>query len=295
MIPDSSFLIGTGVALITPFNVDLQVDYKGLEKLINKMISGGVNYLVVLGTTGETATLTQSERQDILSFCKEIVAQRVPIILGIGGNNTAEVIHQFSEFKLEGVSAILSVSPYYNKPTQEGIYHHYAQIAKNSPLPIILYNVPGRTGSNISANTTLRLANDFQNIIGIKEASGNLEQCMVILKDKPNEFKVISGDDLLTLPLLFLGAEGVISVAAMGAPKKFSAMVKGAIEKNDINNAIKYHYDLIQMMQLIFEEGNPGGIKALLKIQGVCDDHLRLPLYPVSSTLRDKLSLLDLE
>jgi 4-hydroxy-tetrahydrodipicolinate synthase len=281
---------GTGVALVTPFLADGSVDFVGLENLVNRCIVGGVEYLVVLGTTGESATLTTAEKALVLSEVKRINAGRVPIIYGAGGNNTQAVIDSFSTTDLDGVYALLSVSPYYNKPTQEGIYQHYKAIATASPLPIILYNVPGRTSSNISAATTLRLARDFKNISAIKEASGNMEQIMEIIKNKPEGFEVISGDDNLTYAMIALGAKGVISVSGQGMPKIFSQMVRNALA-GKWQDALAAHYDLFDFTNMLFAEGNPGGIKAALKALNVCEDHLRLPLWKISTDLYMKIEL----
>lgn len=281
---------GTGVALVTPFKADGSVDFAGLENLVEHCITGGVEYLVVLGTTGESATLTKSEKSEVLDAVKRTNKNRVPIVLGIGANNTAEVIDSMKAANLDDVFAILSVSPYYNKPTQEGIYQHYKAISQASPLPIILYNVPGRTASNISAATTLRLANDFKNIIAIKEASGDIEQIMEILNNKPEGFEVISGDDNLTFPMIALGAKGVISVSGQGIPSVFTKMVRSALAGN-ITEARVGHFALFAFTKMLFAEGNPGGIKAALKIQGICEDHLRLPLWKISTDLYMKLEL----
>ena len=281
---------GTGVALVTPFNADGSIDFIGLENLVNHCIVGGVEYLVVLGTTGESATLNSEEKALVLREVKRINAGRVPIIYGAGGNNTQAVIDSFSTTDLDGVYALLSVSPYYNKPTQEGIYQHYKAIATASPLPIILYNVPGRTSSNISAATTLRLARDFKNISAIKEASGNMEQIMEIIKNKPEGFEVISGDDNLTFAMIALGAKGVISVSGQGMPKIFSQMVRNALA-GKWQEALSAHYDLFDFTNMLFAEGNPGGIKAALKALNICEDHLRLPLWKISTDLYMKIEL----
>lgn len=279
---------GTGVAIVTPFNKEENVDYKSLEKLIEQLISGGVEYLVVQGTTGESVTLSTEEKIAVFDFVAEINKKRVPLVLGIGGNNTGEIIKNFSYFNFENADAILSVSPYYNKPTQEGIFRHYKTIAAESPKPIILYNVPGRTASNISSDTTLRIANEIPNIIGIKEASGDLNQMMKIIKNKPENFLVISGDDAITLPLIAAGGDGVISVVANAFPKKFSDMVRACL-KGNFNEARKNHYQLLSFTEMIFSEGNPGGVKAALKILGICDDVMRLPLVNISSSLFEKI------
>ena len=281
---------GTGVALVTPFNADGSIDFIGLENLVNHCIVGGVEYLVVLGTTGESATLNSEEKALVLREVKRINAGRVPIIYGAGGNNTQAVIDSFSTTDLDGVYALLSVSPYYNKPTQEGIYQHYKAIATASPLPIILYNVPGRTSSNISAATTLRLARDFKNISAIKEASGNMEQIMEIIKNKPEGFEVISGDDNLTFAMIALGAKGVISVSGQGMPKIFSQMVRNALA-GKWQEALSAHYDLFDFTNMLFAGGNPGGIKAALKALNICEDHLRLPLWKISTDLYMKIEL----
>ena len=281
---------GTGVALVTPFNANGSIDYNGLERLVNHCIRGGVEYLVVMGTTGESATCTAEEKAEVLVAVKRMANNRVPIVYGIGGNNTQAVIDNIAKADLEGVYAILSVSPYYNKPTQEGIYRHYQAIAENCPLPIILYNVPGRTSSNLTAATTLRLANDFENIIAVKEASGNMEQIMEIIQNKPDGFEVISGDDNLTFPMLALGAVGVISVSGQGIPTVFTQMVRDVLA-GKYDAARRAHYELFAFTQMLFAEGNPGGIKAALKVQGICEDHMRLPLWNVSTDLYMKIEL----
>ncbi len=281
---------GTGVALVTPFTETGAVDFNGLTNLVNHCINGGVEYLVVMGTTGESATLNANEKAEVLAKVKSVNHGRVPIVYGAGGNNTQAVIDTINSADLDGVSAILSVSPYYNKPTQEGIYRHYEAISEASPLPIILYNVPGRTSSNISAATTLRLARDFDNIIAVKEASGNMEQIMEIINNKPDGFEVISGDDNLTYPMITLGAKGVISVSGQGVPAIFTQMVRDALA-GKYDDALTAHYRLFNFTKLLFEEGNPGGIKAALKAQGICGDTLRLPLWNVSTDLYMKLEL----
>ncbi len=280
---------GTGVAMVTPFKADGSVDFPGLKKLIDHIIDGGVEYLVSLGTTGETATLTKEEKQDIWDFTIETVAGRVPLVAGIGGNNTAEIEETLRNFNPEGFDAILSVSPYYNKPSQEGIYQHYKAIAEASPLPIILYNVPGRTGSMVSAETIIRLANDFKNIIAVKEASANFDQFNKIAKEKPEDFMLISGDDPITLPMIALGAVGVISVVGNALPKAFSTMVRMCLAGNFVE-AQPLHYSLLEFTNLCFVEGNPAGVKSALKQLKVCDDYLRLPLVPVSNSTKDKIS-----
>ena len=272
---------GTGVAIVTPFQADGQVDYNGLTNVINHLINGGVEYLVSLGTTGENVTLSAEEKQKIWIHTAEVTAGRVSLIAGIGGNNTHDIVEQIKQFNIKGYDAILSASPAYNKPTQEGIYQHYKAIAENSPLPIVLYNVPSRTGSNINPETTVRLANDFKNIIGIKEASGNFDQFNQIMRDKPEGFLFISGDDPVTLPMMALGAVGVISVIANALPRQFSDMVRLCL-KGDYKAAQKPHSDLIDFTRLMFIEGSPAGVKTALKHLGVCGDTLRLPLVQVS-------------
>lgn len=279
---------GTGVAIVTPFNTDKSVDYIALEKLVNHLISNGIDYLVVQGTTGESVTLSKQEKEETLAFVIKINDGRLPIVLGIGGNCTASVVEAFKSTDITGVDAILSVSPYYNKPTQEGIYQHYKAIAEVSPLPIILYNVPGRTSSNVLPETTLRLANDFDNIIAVKEASGNLEQSMEIIKNKPANFLVISGDDALTLPMIASGGNGVISVIANAFPKGFSDMVSAALN-NDMETARALHYKYFEMIHYLFVEGNPAGVKAALKELAIMNDTVRLPLVTVSNETNNKI------
>lgn len=279
---------GTGVALVTPFNNDQSVDYIGLEHLLNHVINGGVDYLVLMGTTGESTSLSKDEKIKVIDFCKEINNDRLPIVLGIGGNNTAQVIYDIESIELNGIDAILSVSPAYNKPSQEGIYQHYKLISEASSVPIILYNVPGRTASNILSETTLRLANDFKNIVAIKEASGDLDQIMYILKKKPANFLVLSGDDALTLPMLYMGAEGVISVIGQSHPKDFSNMVSNAISGNkDLANQL--HYKLYELYKSIYAEGNPVGIKACLELLNICNANVRLPLVEASNKIKNDL------
>ncbi len=282
-------LEGVGVAMVTPFDSNGNVDYPGLEKLTNHLIDQGADYLVVQGTTGESATLNTQEKKDVLQKVKDVNAGRLPIVLGIGGNNTSLVLEQIKSADLNGVSAILSASPYYNKPTQEGIYQHFKVLAEASPLPIILYNVPGRTASNLTADTTLRLARDFDKIIAIKEASANMDQVMEIIEKKPADFMMISGEDALTLPIIACGGVGVISVVANAYPGQFAEMVR-ATRDGDLEKARKLHYLLLEFIGLLFSEGNPGGIKSALKAMGICEDHLRLPLWPVSEELDQKIA-----
>lgn len=279
---------GTGVALVTPFKSDGSVDHSGLKTVIDHIINGGVEYLVSLGTTGETATLTSDEKKAVWDTTLEHVAGRVPLVAGIGGNNTAEVIHDLKRFDSKGFDAVLSVAPYYNKPTQEGIYQHYKAIAEVSNIPVILYNVPGRTGVNISAETTLRLAHEFSNITAIKEASGNFDQFNKIIKEKPEEFLFISGDDPITLPLIAMGAVGVISVVANALPEIFSTMVRMCLDGKFIE-AQPLHYSITEITSLFFCEGNPAGVKAALSLLGICGDEVRLPLVTMSEASSQKI------
>ena len=260
-------------------------------QLVDRMIDNGINYLVALGTTGESVALSSDEKMAVLGLVVDQTEGRVPVILGLGGNNTNDILNSFSHYDFDGVEAILSVSPYYNKPSQKGLYQHYKMIANRSPVPVILYNVPGRTSSNISAETTLRLAYDIDNIIGIKEASGDLEQCMDIIKNKPEGFLVISGDDALTLPLIAIGADGVISVVANIFPEDFSGLVNSALRGN-MKLAREYHYKLIDIIENLFVEGNPAGVKAAMEIMHNSEANLRLPLTPVSRATHNKLSRL---
>lgn len=280
---------GVGVALVTPFTQTKAIDTISLGKLIDFVIDNGVDYIVSLGTTGETATLSKEEQQEVLDFTIKQVNKRVPIVAGFGGNDTTALIKRIKEANLEGITAILSASPYYNKPSQEGIYQHYKALAENSPLPIILYNVPGRTSKNINAATTIRLAQDFKNIIGIKEASGNLLQCMEIVNKKNREdFFVVSGDDALTVPMIAIGMTGVISVVANAFPKTFTQAVHTALQGN-FTESQKYHYQLLDIINLLFEDGNPGGVKAALQHLGICTETMRLPLVPINKTVRSQL------
>ncbi len=280
--------IGTGVAMITPFNENKQIDFPAFAKLINDLIAGGVDYLLVMGTTAESACLSEKEKTKILEFAKKEINSRVPIMYGIGGNDTAEIINRIKTASLNGVDGILSVAPYYNKPNQEGLYQHFAQIAKASPIQIILYNVPGRTGVNILPETVAKLAKDFDNITAIKEASGSIEQMMKVIKLTPESFTVISGDDALTLPLIALGGEGVISVAANVFPKEMSQLVKFALHK-DFDNAKPIHYKLLDSISNMFAEGNPCGAKEYLAQQNRIKNELRLPMVPASKILSEKI------
>lgn len=282
---------GTGVALVTPFDKNGLVDYGALGRIIDYNITGGVNYFVVLGTTGESVTLNKQEKNDIYAFVSKHVNGRVKLVAGIGGNDTAEVAHAMEAFTYKGYSAILSVNPYYNKPTQEGIFQHYNVLLKATPLPIILYNVPGRTASNIAHETALKLANASDKIIAIKEASGNFSQIMRLVQQQPDHFRVISGDDNITLPMISVGAIGVISVVAQAYPATFSQMVNNALDGH-YNSAQKHHYKLLDAMELLFAEGNPGGVKAALHAMGLCENNLRLPLVPASENLYMKIAAL---
>jgi len=276
---------GTGVALITPFHNYGTIDFGSLEKVINHVINGGVDFVLALGTTSEAATLTSDEKTAVVNFIIEIVNKRVPIMVGCGTNSTHSAVDMIKSETFDHIDGILSVAPYYNKPNQKGLYNHFKMIAGASPVPVILYNVPGRTCSNISAETVIRLAKDFDNIVGVKEASGNMNQIMKILKDKPKDFKVFSGDDLLTYPMMTLGADGVISVAAMGYPKEFSEMVR-LIKKQNLEKALEIHFSLMDFVKYIFEDGNPGGIKAALSMMNLIKYNLRLPLVKVNKALQ---------
>lgn len=279
------------MAIVTPFNNDFSVDYPALEKITDYIITNGVNYIVVLGTTGESVALTKDEKKQVVKTVIKAATGRVPIVIGIGGNFTQEIVETIQHTDFAGIDAILSVSPYYNKPNQTGIYEHYKAISKASPLPIIMYNVPGRTSMNVSSETTLRLAHDFSNIIATKEASGNMTQISEILRDKPEGFSVISGDDGLTLPMISLGAVGVISVIANSHPKEFSIMVDEAIGGN-YRLARKFHLSLVETINQYFVEGSPAGVKAALEIMGLCKNVVRLPLTPVSEKTYNKIKQL---
>lgn len=282
-------LIGTGVALITPFKKDFSVDVEALKKIVDFQVEGGIDYLVVLGTTAESATLTKDEKQLVIDTVIEANAGRLPLVLGVGGNNTAEVVAELKERDLSAFTAVLSVSPYYNKPTQEGIYQHFKMVAEASPLPIILYNVPGRTASNMLPSTVIRLAKDFKNIVGIKEAAGDIVQAMKLIQHKPEGFLVISGDDMVTLPMVLAGGAGVISVIAEGFPRQFSDMVRLGLERK-VDEAYRLHYQIADAIDMIFEQGNPGGIKVVFRELGLCEDTVRLPLVNVDKDLDNRLS-----
>lgn len=280
---------GTGVALITPFNTDGSVDYPALERLINHLVNGGIDYLVSLGTTGETTTLSKDEKKKVWEFTAEINNGRLPLVAGIGGNDTLNVAADIKAFEASKFSAILSVSPYYNKPSQEGIYQHYKYLSEISPLPIMLYNVPSRTGINMAPETTCRLAHDFKNLIGIKDAAGSFDHFNQLMRDKPKDFMVISGDDPAALPLMSMGAAGVISVIGNAFPKQFSDMIRLCL-KGDFQKATPAHLSLLEFTRLCFAEGNPVGVKAALKQMGICDDGVRLPLVKASENLNTLIS-----
>jgi len=284
----SEQLKGTGVAIITPFTSGEAVDYGSLERVINHVIEGGVDYIVSLGTTGETPTLSAEEKLDIIRFTFEKVAQRVPVVVGVGGYDTRDVVKRLETCPLEQAAAVLSVSPYYSKPSQEGLYQHYKMVAAASPKPVILYNVPARTGRNITADTTLRLARDVENIVAIKEASGDLSQCMHIIRHKPADFVVVSGDDNLALPQIACGMDGLISVAANFMSRDVSEMVKAA-RAGDFDKARALHYRMIEGFDLMFAENNPAGIKAFLYEAGLCENRFRLPVVPVSGALQQHI------
>lgn len=288
MSKQSKQFIGTGIALVTPFLKNGNIDFKSLEKIVNHVIKGKCDYLVALGSTGESAVLSREERKQVLDCVVKTTNKRLPVVLGLGGNNTLEILRAYDDYNFNGVDAILSVSPYYNKPSQEGIIKHYKTISK-APVPLILYNVPSRTGSNMKASTTLEIAHTVSNIIGMKEASGDFEQTMFIIRDKPKDFLVISGDDAITLPLIAVGAEGVISVIGNAYPKEWSTMVNLAL-KGDFEKAKKIHYKLLPFLSLIFAEGNPAGVKSALQCMGICEDGLRLPLTQVSKQLAVRIS-----
>ena len=280
---------GTGVAIITPFREDGSVDFKSLEKLLQHVTGNGVDYIVALGTTGESVTLSKDEKKAIVNFVVDVINKQIPVVVGMGGNNTQDVINSIKSWDFEGIDAILSVAPFYNKPSQRGIFLHFKSIADVSPVPVIIYNVPGRTGSDINAETTVRLSKEVKNIVAIKEASGNMSQIMHILKNKPKNFKVLSGDDLLTLPMIALGGSGVISVIANAYPKEYSDMVRFALA-GEITQACDLHYKMLEMIRAIFTEGSPSGIKAVLEIMGISGNHLRLPLTPVTQEHYNKIA-----
>ena len=272
---------GTGVAIVTPFKNDLSIDFSALGRVIKHIIDGGVNYIVALGTTGESVTIAKEEKKAIISYIVEAVDGRIPVVAGIGGNNTQEIINSIKHTSFEGVDGILSVAPYYNKPSQRGLFQHFKAIANCSPVPVIIYNVPGRTACNISADTCLELAHECENIIAVKEASGDMTQIMKIIKGKPENFSVISGDDMLTIPIIAAGGSGVISVLGNAFPSECSEIVSNAL-KGNFKTAREIQFRFIEMTELLFVEGNPAGVKAMLNLMNLCNNTLRLPLVPVS-------------
>lgn len=286
----NSKFLGTGVALITPFKSDLTIDHDALVNIVNFNIENGVEYLVICGTTAESVTLTKEEKKAIIATISKTANGRVPLVLGIGGSNTALVVEEIKTTDFTNIDAILSVSPYYSKPTQEGMYQHFKAIAESSPIDILLYNVPGRTSRNMEVNTTLRLANDFKNIIGVKEAGNNVSQYLELIKHKPEDFLIISGDDDLALGIVLAGGAGVISVIGQGFPKEFSAMIRLGLN-GKAKDAYKLHFRLMDVIGYIFEENNPAGIKAVFEALGLCQDSVRLPLVPASKALKDKIKM----
>jgi 4-hydroxy-tetrahydrodipicolinate synthase len=283
-------LIGTGVALATPFKQDFSIDTEALIRIVNFSIDGGVEYLVVLGTTAENATMSQTEREFVIQTIVEANNGRLPLVLGVGGNNTMEVVEELKTRDLSKFSAILSISPYYNKPTQEGIYQHFKAVAEASPIPVILYNVPSRTGSNVLPSTVMRLANDFKNIVAIKEAAGDMIQAMQLLKDKPKDFLVLSGDDMIALPMILAGGSGVISVIAQGFPKEFSEMMRLGLNRK-VDDAFKLQYLFADCIDMIFEQGNPAGIKQVFKSLGIAENTVRLPLVNADESLANRIDV----
>jgi len=282
-------LIGTGVALVTPFKKDFSIDFEALQRIVNFSIDGGVEYLVVMGTTAENATLTQSEKESVIKAVIEINNGRLPLVLGVGGNNTMQIVEELKTRDFSAFEAILSVSPYYNKPTQEGIYQHFKAIAEASPIPVILYNVPARTSSNMLPSTVIRLANEFDNVVAIKEAAGDMAQALQLIKNAPKNFLVISGDDMIALPIVLAGGAGVISVIGQGFPKEFSEMIRLGLNRK-VNEAFKTQYFLSDCIDMIFEQGNPAGIKHVFQALGVADNTVRLPLVAVDDSLANRLN-----
>ena len=280
--------LGTGIAIVTPYNQDGSVDHEALKKIVNFNVENGTNYIVISGTTGESVTITKQEKKEIIKTIKEANANRLPLVLGVGGNNTAAVIEEINATDLSDFAGILSVSPYYSKPTQEGMYQHFKAIAEACPVPIILYNVPGRTSKNMEPTTVLRLANDFENIVAVKEAGNNLQQYYELLRDKPEDFSIISGDDDLALGVVLAGGAGVISVIGQAFPKEFSKMIQLGLE-GKAKDAYNIHFKLMEIVGLIFSENNPAGIKAVLKTLDLCSDKVRLPLVEASSELTEKI------
>lgn len=281
-------LIGTGVALVTPFKKDSTVDFDALERIVNHCIDGGIDYLVVLGTTAESATLTESEKQQVINKIVEVNNGRLPLVLGVGGNNTQKVVDELKSRDLSAFDAVLSVSPYYNKPSQEGIYQHFKAVAQASPKPVILYNVPGRTSSNMLPETVIRLAKEFKNLVAIKEAAGDIVQAMQLIKHKPEDFLVISGDDMITLPMVLAGGAGVISVIGEGFPQEFSDMVRLGLNRK-VDDAYKLHYKIAPAIDMIFAEGNPVGIKAVFEILNLSTATVRLPLVEATDSLKQEI------
>lgn len=281
-------LIGTGVALVTPFKSDYSIDIEALQRIVNFSIDGGVEYLVVMGTTAENATLTQAEKELVITTVIEVNNGRLPLVLGVGGNNTMQIAEELKTRDFSAFEAILSVSPYYNKPTQEGIYQHFKAISEASPIPVILYNVPGRTSSNMLPATVIRLANDFDNIVAIKEAAGDIVQALQLIKNAPKDFLVISGDDMIALPIVLAGGAGVISVIGQGFPKEFSEMIRLGLNRK-VNEAFKTQYFLSDCIDMIFEQGNPAGIKHVFQSLGIADNTVRLPLVSVDESLAGRI------
>jgi 4-hydroxy-tetrahydrodipicolinate synthase len=288
MMKDIKKFRGTGVAIVTPFKNDLSIDFAALGRVINHVINGGVNYIVVLGTTGESVTLTKDEKKAIISYVIEVNAERIPLVVGIGGNNTQEVINLIRQSNLTGVDGILSVAPYYNKPNQRGLFQHFKAIANSCPVPVIMYNVPGRTCSNISSETCIELANECDNIVAIKEASGDIAQIMKIIKGKPDSFSVISGDDMMTIPIIACGGSGIISVLANAFPAVTSELVSNAMKSN-YKSAREIQLRFLELTELLFIDGNPSGVKAMLSILALCQNNLRLPLVPVNKAIYTRI------
>ena len=282
-------LIGTGVALVTPFKADFSVDTEALCRIVNFSIDGGIEYLVILGTTAENATLSQDEKELVIKTVVDCNKGRLPLVLGVGGNDTRRIVEELKTRDFSDFIAILSVSPFYNKPTQEGIYQHFKAISEASPIPVIIYNVPGRTSSNMLPKTVLRLANDFENIVAVKEAAGDIVQAMQILKDKPKDFLVISGDDMIALPMVLAGGAGVISVIGQGFPKEFSEMIRLGLNRK-VDDAFKLQYILSDCIDMIFEQGNPAGIKQVFESLGIADSFVRLPLVQVDESLSQRIA-----
>jgi len=279
---------GTGVAIVTPFKNDSSIDFAALGRVVNHVINGGVNYIVVMGTTGESVTLTKDEKKAIISYVAEVTAERVPLVVGIGGNSTQEVINCVRQTNLEGIDGILSVAPYYNKPNQRGLFQHFKAIATCSPVPVIMYNVPGRTCSNITSDTCIELAHECENIVAVKEASGDMAQIMRIINGKPDNFSVISGDDMMTIPIIACGGSGIISVLANVYPAATSELVSNAL-KNNYKAARELQFRYLEMIELLFIDGNPSGVKAILNIMNICQNNLRLPLVPVNRTIYTRI------